>query len=67
MHRKRNILMFIGVVVLTAALVSGFVLMQPSAKDILVQTLESAKTITKSGWSDVPAEDIMIKAVRVKS
>ena len=46
MNRKRNIWIFVSVVVLAAALVSGFVLMQPSAKDILVQTLESTKTIT---------------------
>ncbi len=46
MNRKRNLWIFIGVVILAAALVSGFILMQPSAQDILVQTLETAKTIT---------------------
>ena len=46
MNRKRNLWIFMGIVILAAALVSGFVLMQPSAEDILVQTLETAKTIT---------------------
>ena len=46
MNRKRNLWIFIGVVVLMAALVSGFVLMQTSAQDLLVQTLETAQTIT---------------------
>ena len=46
MNRKRNLWIFIGVVVLAAALVSGFVLMQTSAEDMLVQTLETGKTIT---------------------
>jgi outer membrane lipoprotein-sorting protein len=45
MNRKRNLWIFIGVVILAAALVSGFILMQPSAQDILVQALETAKTI----------------------
>ncbi len=44
MNRK-NILLVIGGVVLIAALVSGFVLMQPSAEDILVQTIETLETI----------------------
>ena len=35
MNRKRNLWIFIGIVILAAALVSGFVLMQPSAEDIL--------------------------------
>lgn len=46
MNRKRNLWILIGIVVFVAALVSGFVLMQTSAEDILVQTLETAKTIT---------------------
>ena len=46
MNRKRNLWIFIGIVILIAALVSGFVLMQPSAEDILVQALEVTKTIT---------------------
>ena len=45
MNRKRNLWIFIGVVITAAVLVSGFILMQPSAQDILVQTLEAAKTI----------------------
>jgi outer membrane lipoprotein-sorting protein len=45
MNRKRNLWIFIGIVIIAAALVSGFILMQPSAQDILVQTLETAKTI----------------------
>jgi outer membrane lipoprotein-sorting protein len=45
--KRRNILLIIiiGAVVLVAALVSGFVLMQPTAEDILVQTLETLETI----------------------
>ena len=46
MNSKRNLWMFSGIVILVAALVSGFVLMQSSAEDILVQTIETAKTIT---------------------
>ncbi len=46
MNKKRNLWIFIGVVVLAATLVSGFVLMQTSAEDMLVQTLETGKTIT---------------------
>jgi hypothetical protein len=46
MNRKRNLWIFISIVIFAAALVSGFILMQPSAADILVQTLETAKTIT---------------------
>ena len=42
---RRNILLVIGSVVLIAALVSGFALMQPSAEDILVQTIETLETI----------------------
>ena len=45
MNKNRNIWLIIGVVVLLAAVVSGFVLLQPSAEDILVQTLESVKLI----------------------
>jgi outer membrane lipoprotein-sorting protein len=45
MMNRRNILLVIGGVVLIAALVSGFVLMQPSAEDILVQTIETLETI----------------------
>ena len=46
MNRKRNPWIFIGIMILVTALVSGFLLMQPSAEDILVQTLETVKTIT---------------------
>jgi len=46
MDRKRNLWILIGIVIFVAALVSGFVLMQTSAEDILVQTIETAKTIT---------------------
>jgi outer membrane lipoprotein-sorting protein len=46
MNNKRNMWILIGFVILAAALVSGFVWMQPSAEDILVETLETAKTIT---------------------
>ena len=46
MNRKRFVWIFVGIVIFAAALVSGFILMQPSAEDILVQTLETAKTIT---------------------
>ncbi len=45
MNKKRNIWLIAGVVILLAALVSAFVVMQPSAKDILTQTLETSKTI----------------------
>jgi outer membrane lipoprotein-sorting protein len=45
MNKKRNLWLLSGVVILVAALVSAFVIMQPSAKDILVQTLETTKTI----------------------
>ncbi|HSG42744.1 MAG TPA: DUF4367 domain-containing protein [Anaerolineales bacterium] len=45
MNKKRNIWIVGGAVLLLVLLVSAFVFMQPSAKDILVQTLETAKTI----------------------
>jgi len=45
MNKKRNIWLIAAVVILLAALVSAFVIMQPSAKDILTQTLETSKTI----------------------
>jgi outer membrane lipoprotein-sorting protein len=45
MKNRRKILLVIGAVILIAALVSGFVLMQPSAEDILVQTFETLETI----------------------
>jgi len=45
MNKKRNIWLLVGIVLLLAALVSAFVVMRPSAKDILTQTLETSKTI----------------------
>ena len=45
MKKKRNIWLVAGAVVLLTALLSAFVIMQPSAKDILVKTLETTKTI----------------------
>lgn len=45
MNKKRYIWLVVGGVILLAALVSAFVIMQPSAKDILTQTLEISKTI----------------------
>ncbi len=42
---KRNIWILIGVVVFIAALVSGFILMQPTAEEILTQTIDSMKSI----------------------
>ena len=45
MNKKRNTWLTVGAVVLLTALVSAFVIMQPSAKDILVGTLETSKTI----------------------
>ncbi len=45
MNKKRKIQLAAGGVILLAALVSAFVIMQPSAKDILTQTLEISKTI----------------------
>jgi len=45
MNIKRNFWLIAGVVILLAALVSAFVIMQPSAKEILMETLETSKTI----------------------
>lgn len=45
MKKKRNIWLVAGAVILLTAMVSAFVIMQPSAKDILVKTLETSKTI----------------------
>ena len=44
MNKKRNIWIVGGAVLLLVVLVSAFVIMQPSAKDILTQTIETAKT-----------------------
>jgi len=43
--KKRNVWLIVGGVIILAALVSAFVIMQPTAKDILTQTLETLKTI----------------------
>ena len=45
MNKKRNVWLIAGGVIVLAALVSAFVAMQPTAKDILTQTLETSKTI----------------------
>jgi len=45
MNKKRNIWIVGGAVLLLVVLVSAFVIMQPTAKDILIQTIETAKTI----------------------
>lgn len=45
MNKKRNTWLVAGAVLLLTALVSAFVIMQPSARDILVETLETSKTI----------------------
>lgn len=45
MNKKRNIWLVAGTVILLTTLISAFVIMQPSAKDILVETLETSKTI----------------------
>lgn len=46
MSRNKNLWIIIGSVIFIAALISGFVLMQPSAQDILVTSLENTKSIT---------------------
>lgn len=45
MNKKRNTWLVAGAVILLAVMVSAFVFVQPSAKDILTQTLETTKTI----------------------
>jgi outer membrane lipoprotein-sorting protein len=45
MNRNKNLWIIIGSVIFIAALISGFVLMQPSAQDILVTSLENTKSI----------------------
>jgi len=52
MNKKRNIWLITGTVLVLAALVSAFVMMQPSAKDILTQTIETSKT-TENGHAVV--------------
>ena len=43
MNRKRNLWIFIGIVILLAALVSGFVLMQPLRKISLCEPSKPPK------------------------
>ena len=45
MNKKSNIWLIALAGIVVAALVSAFVMMQPTAKDILTQSLETAKTI----------------------
>ena len=45
MNSKRNRWIIAGVLLLITLLVSGFVLMRPSAKEILVEAMESVKTV----------------------
>lgn len=45
MTRNKSLLTFLGIVVIIAAVLSGFILSQPSAEDILVQTFERMETI----------------------
>ena len=46
MIKKRNLWILIGTVILSAALISGFVLIQPTAETILVQMLENDRMVT---------------------
>lgn len=46
MIKNKKLWIVIAAVILIAALVSGFVLMQPTAQDILVKALDSAESIT---------------------
>lgn len=45
MKRKRNLWIGLGSLFLVAVVLSAFVLMQPSAEDILVQAFETVKTV----------------------
>ena len=45
MSRNKNLWILIGSVIFMAALISSFVLMQPSAQDILGNSLENTQTI----------------------
>jgi outer membrane lipoprotein-sorting protein len=45
MNKKNNAWLVVGVIILLAAMVSAFVVMRPSAKDILTEVLETTKTI----------------------
>ncbi len=46
MNRKRNLWIAISAVILLPVLIAGVSLLQPSAEDILVETLETVKTLT---------------------
>lgn len=48
MNNRRNILILIGLVVFVSALVSGFILIQPTGEEILTQTIETVKTIDRA-------------------
>ncbi|MGD8405558.1 MAG: hypothetical protein PVJ21_18010 [Anaerolineales bacterium] len=45
MDKKKTTWLVVGVIVLLAATVSAFVMVQPTAKEILIETLETTKTI----------------------
>lgn len=55
MKRTKKLWIFIGSIFFVAALISGFVLMQPSAQDILVNSLENTKSIT-DGYAKIAFE-----------
>jgi len=55
MKSNKNLWIFIGSIFFVAALISGFVLIQPSAQDILVNSLENTKTIT-DGYAKIAFE-----------
>ena len=46
MNRKRNLWIAISAAILMPALIAGVFLLQPSAEDILVESLETIKTVT---------------------
>jgi len=45
MDKKKTTWLVVGVILLLAATVSAFVMVQPTAKEILIETLETSKTI----------------------
>ena len=59
MNKKWYVWSIVGIAILLSALVSGFILLQPSAEDILVQTLETTKSINDAhAVVDVRADTI---------
>jgi outer membrane lipoprotein-sorting protein len=59
MNKKWYVWSIVGIVILLSALVSGFILLQPSAEDVLVKTLETTKTINNAhAVVDVRADTI---------